>query len=159
MAKRRGHKGGGGGAGPCGAVGGKSGSQLTGHPVPKTACAACRDTQASGSGGAGARPAPAPRTDTPRAPHRYRGCSDVSEGDRSGMESDVEDRVVAMEAVVASSKDGGVQGRRSGRPAGRRLWALPQPFQASGSPCSLAHPQQAVPRPTCHPTLHSARRL
>lgn len=47
----------------------------------------------------------------------YRGCSDVSEGDRSGMEREVDDRVVAMEAVVASSKDGGVQGRRSGRPS------------------------------------------
>lgn len=32
------------------------------------------------------------------------------------MEREVDDRVVAMEAVVASSKDGGVQGRRSGRP-------------------------------------------
>lgn len=48
--------------------------------------------------------------------HLYRGCSEVSEGERSGMEREVDDRVVAMEAVVASSKDGGVQGRRSGRP-------------------------------------------
>ena len=32
-----------------------------------------------------------------------RGCSDDSEGDRSGMERDVEDRVVAMEAVVAQA--------------------------------------------------------
>lgn len=40
----------------------------------------------------------------------------MSEGDLSGMDSEVvEERVVAMEAVVASSKDGGVQGR-SGRP-------------------------------------------
>lgn len=30
----------------------------------------------------------------------------------------VEDRVVAIEAVVASSKEGGVQGSRSGRPGG-----------------------------------------
>lgn len=41
------------------------------------------------------------------------------------MDSEVvEERVVAMEAVVASSKDGGVQGR-SGRPEGttqRRSW-------------------------------------
>lgn len=48
--------------------------------------------------------------------YRYRGCSEVSEGERSGMDRDVEDRVVAMDAVVASSKDGGVQGRRSERP-------------------------------------------
>lgn len=32
----------------------------------------------------------------------------------------VEDRVVAIDAVVASSKDGGVQGRRSGRPERKR---------------------------------------
>lgn len=59
-----------------------------------------------------------------RSTHLYRGCSDDSEGDRSGMERDVEDRVVAMEAVVASSKDGGVQGKRSGRPMGRSRWVL-----------------------------------
>lgn len=51
-------------------------------------------------------------------PHLYLGCSEVSEGDRSGTERDVEDSVVAMEAVVASSKEGGVQGSRSGLPAG-----------------------------------------
>lgn len=51
-------------------------------------------------------------------PHLYLGCSDVSEGDRSGTERDVEESVVAMEAVVASSKEGGVQGSRSGLPAG-----------------------------------------
>lgn len=40
----------------------------------------------------------------------------MSEGDLSGMDSEVvEERVVAMEAVVASSKEGGVQGS-SGRP-------------------------------------------
>lgn len=55
--------------------------------------------------------------------HLYRGCSDVSEGDRSGMERDVDDKVVAMEAVVASSKEGGVHGKRSGRPVGMRQWA------------------------------------
>lgn len=49
------------------------------------------------------------------------------------MEREVEDRVVAMEAVVASSKDGGVQGRRSGRPVG-----------SSGKP-----KQSGVPSPTC----------
>ena len=44
----------------------------------------------------------------------------MSEGDLSGMDREVvEDRVVAMEAVVASSKDGGVQGSRSGRPGHR----------------------------------------
>lgn len=32
----------------------------------------------------------------------------------------VEESVVAMEAVVASSNDGGVQGRRSGRPERER---------------------------------------
>lgn len=41
----------------------------------------------------------------------------MSEGDLSGMDSEVvEESVVAIDAVVASSKDGGVQGRRSGRP-------------------------------------------
>lgn len=40
----------------------------------------------------------------------------MSEGDLSGMDSEVvEERVVAIEAVVASSKEGGVQGS-SGRP-------------------------------------------
>ena len=64
-------------------------------------------------------PALAPHCSTHLNPaYLYRGCSDVSEGDRSGMEREVDDRVVAMEAVVASSKDGGVQGRRSGRPVG-----------------------------------------
>lgn len=44
----------------------------------------------------------------------------MSEGDLSGMDSEVvEDRVVAMEAVVASSKEGGVQGS-SGRPVETR---------------------------------------
>lgn len=42
----------------------------------------------------------------------------MSEGDLSGMDSEVvEERVVAIEAVVASSKEGGVQGS-SGRPEG-----------------------------------------
>lgn len=41
----------------------------------------------------------------------------MSEGDLSGMDSEVvEERVVAIDAVVASSNDGGVHGRRSGRP-------------------------------------------
>lgn len=41
----------------------------------------------------------------------------MSQGDLSGMDSEVvEERVVAIDAVVASSKDGGVHGRRSGRP-------------------------------------------
>lgn len=53
-----------------------------------------------------------------KCPHLYLGCSEVSEGDRSGTERDVDDSVVAMEAVVASSKEGGVQGSRSGLPAG-----------------------------------------
>lgn len=72
--------------------------------------------------------------------HLYRGCSDVSEGDRSGMERDVEDRVVAMEAVVASSKEGGVQGRRSGRPVARSGWALAGAWEASGLHLQLGSP-------------------
>lgn len=45
----------------------------------------------------------------------------MSEGDLSGMDREVvEERVVAIDAVVASSKDGGVHGRRSGRPARKR---------------------------------------
>lgn len=40
----------------------------------------------------------------------------MSDGDLSGMDSEVvEESVVAIDAVVASSNDGGVQGR-SGRP-------------------------------------------
>lgn len=54
-----------------------------------------------------------------KSPHLYLGCSEVSEGDRSGTDRDVDDSVVAMEAVVASSKEGGVQGSRSGLPAGQ----------------------------------------
>lgn len=50
------------------------------------------------------------------------------------MERDVEDRVVAMEAVVASSKEGGVQGRRSGRPVGRWQWAPVAPPSPTGAP-------------------------
>lgn len=43
----------------------------------------------------------------------------MSDGDLSGMDREVvEDRVVAIDAVVASSNDGGVHGRRSGRPGG-----------------------------------------
>lgn len=107
-----------------------------------------REDEQVQQGGQVSRPGPPPRMQTQQGPprkmpasaHLYRGCSDVSEGDRSGMERDVEDRVVAMEAVVASSKEGGVQGRRSGRPVGMRqrapsgarppgcpegLWALP----------------------------------
>lgn len=118
---------------------------LTGHPGLRTACAACgKDTeetwvravvtQACGR----LLPAPAPHGSTLLSPaHLYRGCSDVSEGDRSGMEREVDDRVVAMEAVVASSKDGGVQGRRSGRPVGaavRSLYACsPPPLPRSSS--------------------------
>lgn len=42
----------------------------------------------------------------------------MSEGDLSGMDSEVvEERVVAIDAVVASSNDGGVHGR-SARPGG-----------------------------------------
>lgn len=41
----------------------------------------------------------------------------MSEGDRSGIDREVvEERVVAIDAVVASSNDGGVHGSRSGRP-------------------------------------------
>lgn len=41
----------------------------------------------------------------------------MSDGDLSGMDSEVvEESVVAIDAVVASSNEGGVQGRRSGRP-------------------------------------------
>lgn len=43
------------------------------------------------------------------------------------MEREVDDRVVAMEAVVASSKDGGVQGRRSGRPGEEQVQAIGVP--------------------------------
>lgn len=44
----------------------------------------------------------------------------MSEGDLSGMDREVvEESVVAMDAVVASSNDGGVQGR-SDRPGGGR---------------------------------------
>lgn len=56
----------------------------------------------------------------------------MSEGDLSGMDSEVvEESVVAIDAVVASSKDGGVQGRRSGRPGedpeeGLLPWKWPQ---------------------------------
>lgn len=57
------------------------------------------------------------------------------------MDRDVEDRVVAMDAVVASSKEGGVQGRRSGRPVGRRQWVpvgarLPGPAAGTRLYCS-----------------------
>lgn len=46
----------------------------------------------------------------------------MSEGDLSGMDREVvEDRVVAMDAVVASSNEGGVHGRRSGRPGDRHM--------------------------------------
>lgn len=45
----------------------------------------------------------------------------MSEGDLSGMDKEVvEERVVAIDAVVASSNDGGVHGRRSGRPDGKK---------------------------------------
>lgn len=41
----------------------------------------------------------------------------MSDGDLSGIDREVvEERVVAIDAVVASSNDGGVHGRRSGRP-------------------------------------------
>lgn len=150
-------------------LGGKLGSQLTGHRVLKTVCASCRKTQAGGSGRGGspprpshggfALPTPASRRERPQAPHWYRGCSDDSEGDRSGMERDVEDRVVAMEAVVASSKDGGVQGRRSGRPVGRRLWALRQPGPLTSPPRPLAPPAAwltfSSPCPAPPATQHS----
>lgn len=128
-------------------------SHLTGHPVLRTVCGACRNHKQEGEGGTGEgcqpglSPVAAPSitlptlmgpssntlslivpqwpvhqpetlipASVPRLTYRYRGCSEVSEGERSGMERDVDDRVVAMEAVVASSKEGGVQGRRSGRP-------------------------------------------
>lgn len=46
----------------------------------------------------------------------YRGCSLVSDGERSGIDMEVlEDRVVATDAVVASSNDGGVQDCRPKR--------------------------------------------
>lgn len=70
------------------------------------------------------------------------------------MEREVDDRVVAMEAVVASSKDGGVQGRRSGRPVGaasRSLYGCsqsPLPYgstSGAGLPLhQLAHPLWSV---------------
>ena len=45
----------------------------------------------------------------------------MSEGDLSGMDKEVvEERVVAIDAVVASSNEGGVHGRRSGRPGRRK---------------------------------------
>lgn len=45
----------------------------------------------------------------------------MSDGDLSGMDREVvEERVVAIDAVVASSNDGGVHGRRSGRPERER---------------------------------------
>lgn len=84
----------------------------------------------------GVRPHPR-ASETAACAHLYRGCSEVSDGDRSGMERDVEDRVVAMEAVVASSKEGGVQGRRSGRPAGTRRWA-PLGARPQGCPAAPA---------------------
>lgn len=41
----------------------------------------------------------------------------MSDGERSGMEREVvEESEVAMEAVVASSNEGGVQGSTSARP-------------------------------------------
>lgn len=41
----------------------------------------------------------------------------MSEGERSGIDREVvEESVVAMEAVVASSNEGGVQGSTSARP-------------------------------------------
>lgn len=44
----------------------------------------------------------------------------MSEGDLSGMDKEVvEESVVAIDAVVASSNDGGVHGRRSGLPGGQ----------------------------------------
>lgn len=88
--------------------------------------------QVSGPDSEGRRPT-RPRSEMPPSAHLYRGCSDVSEGDRSGMDREVEDSVVAMEAVVASSKEGGVQGRRSGRPAGMRQW-VPSGARPQGCP-------------------------
>lgn len=100
--------------------------------------------------------APAPHCSAdPNPAHLYRGCSDVSEGDRSGMEREVDDRVVAMEAVVASSKDGGVQGRRSGRPVGAASRSL---YSCSPSPLPLSSTSGAglLPRPISHP-IHSGQ--
>lgn len=116
----------------------------------------CRRWTRRGEGG------PCAQRETPLSAHLYRGCSDVSEGDRSGMDRDVDDRVVAMEAVVASSKEGGVQGRRSGRPVGTRWWA-PAGARPPRPPCedSRLHlqlhspPPPTPPAPTCHPTLRS----
>lgn len=63
------------------------------------------------------------------------------------MEREVDDRVVAMEAVVASSKEGGVQGRRSGRPVGggnRHLMELPPSCPTQPPSCSIFY--RAEPR-------------
>lgn len=121
---------------------------LTGHPGLKTAYAACgKDAEEMGTfcqskvtqGCACLFPAPAPHCSTHlNLAYLYRGCSDVSEGDRSGMEREVDDRVVAMEAVVASSKDGGVQGR-SGRPREQQTGAW---MAAAHLPSHTAPPQE-----------------
>ena len=53
----------------------KLGSHLTGHPVRKTVCAACGETQAGGTGGGG------------RPPHRVQGMwprPRLTEGDAPG---------------------------------------------------------------------------
>lgn len=141
---------------------------LTGRPGLKTACVACgKGTEEMGTWVRAVvtpscgclLPASAPHGSTrPNPAHLYRGCSEVSEGDRSGMEREVDDRVVAMEAVVASSKDGGVQGRRSGRPVGagqEPVWlqpisplyaAPPQELAFCSSPhkCFFCHPSTLV---------------
>jgi hypothetical protein len=144
---------------------------LTGHPVRRTGCVACRDGNRCGAHGPRLCYSQVWRQCAPPTccfllcpptclTHLYRGCSEVSEGDRSGMEREVDDRVVAMEAVVASSKEGGVQGKRSGRPMGRGRWAL----RVLAPPGSYAYlvvpppagqawhlPSQWTGTPTCHP--------
>lgn len=153
MGKRRGHKGGGGGA----LRGGRGEAHRPSCPED---CVRRLQRDASGWIRWGRRP-PRPRhadrhtpgpSPVPRLLRCLRGRS-LRDGERRGGQG---------------CGDGGGGGllkgrRRAGQEVGPACGeeakgaAVPlQPFQASGSPCSLAHPQQPVPRPTCHPTLHSA---